>query len=396
MQIYNQYMYSYPHKTNYKKLEGIFIRDYLHYLFENEPSMYIHIPFCSSKCGYCNLFSIVDTKMQDDYVNAVLEHAMQLEIEKYKFENIIIGGGTPLILSEKNLEKIFSLYDFKKVFSIIETSPKETSESKLNILKENSVNRISIGVQSFLDSELEILRRSHNTKEITNSLELIKKYKFEILNIDLIYGIPNQNMKNLKYSIEKALYYEPEEIFIYPLYIRKNAAIRYLSENENRYEMYNFLSEFLKMKGYFQNSMRSFTKKAKSENKSCGFENTISLGCGGRTYLGNLHFCAPYSNESEISKSLIQEFISAKDKTLITNGIILDGEMMKKRFLIKNLFYYKGLDSEEYEKHFNSDLFSDFPILHEWIKNNYAVFADNNYKLNDLGISYSDYLGPMI
>ena len=234
---YVQYMYSYPHKTAYRQLEGISFKEYLPNLEGGENSLYVHIPFCQYKCGYCNLFSLAGREEEFiiRYIDAMERHAIQLQdvfSKQIQFQDLTLGGGTPLILSVENLNRLFDIVKTHFRFTqedfpiIVETSPNQTSKEKLEVLKKNGVSRVSIGVQSFLEEELKTLHRFHSTDSARIALTAIKEMNFECLNIDLIYGIPGQTLESLETSMKQALEYEPEELFVYPLYIKPDTPLQ--------------------------------------------------------------------------------------------------------------------------------------------------------------------------
>lgn len=403
-EIYTQYMYSYPHKTAYRKL-NLNITDYYDRLKnnKNDNNLYFHIPFCQTKCGYCNLFSITgkDETYFDKYIDAMENQAIQYKMKDIKFNSLIIGGGTPFVLSAKQLNRLFEIahtnFKIGNIYTVIETSPNQTDFEKTTLLKSLGVNRISIGVQSFVDEELKILNRHHNTISIQKALECLKKSEFECLNIDLIYGIPHQTTQILQYSIDKALEFCPEEIFIYPLYIKPNTFLynKYL-QSENAYDLYIFMRDYLISKGYFQTSMRRFVNNKSFDNKiSCGFDNTISLGCGGRSYIDNLHFCSKYSTNPIECNKMIDDYINIKDYTIISNGYILNEDEQKRNFIIKNLFYYYGIIMTEYEYYFSTDILKDYPLF-DLLKSKAYITIDNYFiRMTELGMSLSDYIAPM-
>ena len=137
-ELYSQYMYSYPHKTAYRKLDNIKFADYKAELNKNSSHLYFHIPFCESKCGYCNLFSVTGAKENfiDNYVEAMLLQSMQYDIADVPWQSLTIGGGTPLILDRNQIERLFiCAQDILKVpleetFIGIETSPNQTTYEK--------------------------------------------------------------------------------------------------------------------------------------------------------------------------------------------------------------------------------------------------------------------------
>lgn len=160
MSPYVQYMYSYPHKTAYRPLEGVSLQQYIHLLQGSGHGLYVHLPFCQAKCGYCNLFSVTGQSESDidRYLEAVERQSIQYEqllgSVQTEFSELTIGGGTPLYLSERQLEQLLTVlkahfqYAPEREF-IIETAPNQTDEKKLQILKDAGVTRVSMGTKAF-------------------------------------------------------------------------------------------------------------------------------------------------------------------------------------------------------------------------------------------------------
>ncbi|MFR4440338.1 MAG: STM4012 family radical SAM protein [Hungatella sp.] len=404
--IYDQYMYSYPHKTAYRPLRDIDLNKYLTKLSGEEDTLYFHIPFCETKCGYCNLFSVTGQKEEDFdvYIRAMERQCQQYALkDNVSFRNLVLGGGTPLLLSVPQLERTFELAEkychtsSHQAFTITETSPNQTDEEKLSFLKERGVNRISIGVQSFHDTELAALHRRHKAAEAERALTLLKEHQFDVLNVDLIYGIPGQTAASLQYSLEKALSFSPEEIFIYPLYIQKETWMHQqgLKQNEAAYEMYWQMMEKLQKEGYYQTSMRRFTKTGEKPATDCGFETTLAIGCGGRSYLENLHFCSPYAIEGAKCRSIIRDYVERDDDKVIDNGYLLSDEEMKRRYVIKNLLHTRGIDLQVYCMRFGTSLQNDFAILHDLERDGYVAEKNGFLRLTSEGLSLSDAIGPL-
>lgn len=485
---YFQYMYSYPHKTAYRELPNLPVKDYLDGGQETL-SLYLHLPFCESKCGYCNLFSVTGQTEDtiDQYLAAMKRQLLQYQTlakKQLSFDSLTIGGGTPLLLSCRQLEELFSLFEpscchetcltvpdsqfssakhseasasgnedfFQKPSSgltevsiekhppiLIETSPRQTTEEKLALLKQHGVSRISIGVQSFHDEELSLLNRQHTAKECRYALSLIKDAGFECRNLDLIYGIPGQSEASLRSSIEEALSYAPEELFLYPLYIKQGTGLfaKKMQTSEQSYDLYLFASRFLREHGYRQISMRRFVKFQKkdplfseqpsfpeiasSENMpfpnchvqeqtlhSCGFEEMLSLGCGGRSYLKNLHFCTPYHVLPSYCRKEIEHFNKQKDFGTVSFGYLLDGDEMLRRFVIKNLLHLNGFHAEDYRtakrictaygyRDFqeDNDIRADFPFMEALEKEQLLHLEHGNICLTEKGLSYSDWIGTL-
>ena len=413
MNPYLQYMYSYPHKTAYGPLYGVRLEQYADRLSGSENSLYFHIPFCQSKCGYCNLFSVTGQSeaAMEQYVGAMERQARQWSAsfpQDVEFADLTLGGGTPLLLPERQLERVFRIATEGMGFEpagrhiVVETSPGQTTEEKLWLLKEHHVTRVSMGVQSFRGEDLEAIHRSHSVEQVERALECIQKVGFTCVNLDLIYGIPGQTVSGLWQSLERALAYEPEELFVYPLYIKKdtylyNKGVRRPSQT---YEMYVQLRAYLRERGYRPYSMRRFVKETaadvSSDVGSCGFGNTVSIGCGARSYIGNLHFCTPYSVRQSQCRELMRKYIQEEDYREIRHGYLLTDDEQKQRFIIKNILFGCGLSLTEYETAFSGEAQKEFPILRDWVRRGYAKEQAGRILLTEQGFCLSDYLGPML
>ena len=165
-------MYSYPHKTAYGPLEGVTLNQYLPDLAGPGHDLYLHLPFCETKCGYCNLFSV--TRQGETAIDRYLD-TVERQLRQYEplfasanslFTGLTIGGGTPLLLTETQLERCFAMIRrytrlTRDAEIIIETAPNQTAKPKLALLKDAGVTRVSMGIQSFFDEELKVLKRSH-------------------------------------------------------------------------------------------------------------------------------------------------------------------------------------------------------------------------------------------
>ena len=443
MNPYIQYMYSYPHKTAYRPLTGIRLADYAGRLSGPGCGLYLHIPFCQTKCGYCNLFSVTGAGAEEmeRYLDAVERQLNQyrriLEPAGTRFSDFTIGGGTPLLLTARQLERIFAMTESYLSFEenrsiVIETAPNQTDREKLQLLKDRGITRVSMGIQSFRDRELETLRRGHSGKKALEALELLLSFGFDCVNTDFIYGIPGQTIRSLLESLEKAVSLGPQEIFLYPLYVKHGAGLErelrdgMVLEPEKAFEQYREAGSFLKSEGFRQDSMRRFVRR-KSEHlrpfSECGFGTSLALGCGGRSYVGNLHFCTPYAITRQDCMRELYTYENTQDFTVVTHGIMLSREEQKRRYVIRHLLIRPGLNIDRYREHFGTEILEDFPLLSEWIGEGYLARqctpdevgircgsglrdgccdpaqrkAESGWLvLTDDGLALSDYLGPQL
>ena len=403
-----QYMYSYPHKTAYDLVEKLELSPDLRDFNKKEITLYMHLPFCDSKCAYCNLFSVPlgGDHLVDDYVAAIQRQNQQYQdyfkLKEVACSTLVLGGGTPTFLSIDQLERLFQIaerdyaFDLDKGFSIIETSPNQTTEEKLAYLESKKIKRISIGVQSFVQSELNTLGRHHSAVMAEKALKTIRQFDFPILNIDLIYGIPGQTMETLIYSAFRAIKYQPEEIFVYPLYAQTNTRMgkAYTIDEPEQARLYEGLKSYLEANGYHALSMRRFAKARPDKLGSCGFETTLALGCGGRSYIENIHFCEPYTAEPKACLAALKEFIGKEDFLTQLAYYQLDEEEMKRRYVIKNLLNGQGIDLADYRGYFSDNIFESFPQILEFQKKNWLQVSEENIQMTALGFVWSDYMGP--
>lgn len=409
---YECYLYSYPHKTAYRELPlPLSLQQAVAGKKRREAHLYMHIPFCQSRCGYCNLFTTIGTDSRD-YLHSLRRHAYSWQqagaTETFRFLSFAIGGGTPLLLDASQLQELFDIA--RKYFHVnasrtpvsIETAPRQTTRDRLAVLKDNQTERISIGVQSFHNQELKTLNRNHLAETAQQALELLKHFDFPVLNIDLIYGIPGQTNTSFLRSLKQATSFVPQEIFLYPLYIRPstylgNTTIDGRQNSQDIHRLYLTGREYLLSQGYIQTSMRRFTLCADDPSVpefSCSEENMISLGCGGRSYIGNLHFSEHYAVGQTYCRKILQDYIQCEDYAHISHGFFLSEPELKRRFLIKNLLYYKGLDIALYTATYGTLPDEDFPLLHALLAEGLCICDGNYWKLTPQGMGYSDAIGP--
>ena len=399
---YVSYMYSYPHKTAYRTLTPpVSLSPYLERLEGREASLYFHIPFCAHKCGYCNLFSqqCCDAERISLYLHTMRRQAEQLSVaaQALKFTSFAVGGGTPLILDEGQLEELFCLAELfgvhpSRVFTSVETSPEYTQKSVLRQLRARGVERLSMGVQSFNETELKKLKRRPGLGTVVGALENIVEAGFPQFNLDLIYGIEGQTVESFMRSLNTALTYRPNELFIYPLYVRPGTRIDVRSTDDIGYAIYKSARELLVGQGFVQTSMRRFVRRETTETEfSCGDEVMLSCGAGGRSYLGNLHYATPYAVRQQAIADEIDHYIRTTDFMTAANGFLLSTEEMQIRFIIKNLMYYRGVDLAEYEKRFGEK--PDRNLFREFTDRGWIEETGRIVRLTEEGMAYSDYIG---
>ncbi|CAM4509375.1 STM4012 family radical SAM protein [Paenibacillus xylanexedens] len=416
---YRSYLYSYPHKTAYRELDPPLP---LGPLWERENTdtyfLYMHIPFCAARCGFCNLFTLPDRRedTHERYVDALERQAKQWApiTSRRPYSRFAIGGGTPTLLNEVQLNRLFDIaehvmgLDPAQASISVETSPDTVTEAKLAIMKERSVDRVSMGIQSFIEAEASAIYRPQKPQEVERALEKLTRYDFPLLNLDLIYGLPGQTVESWIYSLERVLAYEPGEIFIYPLYTRENTIVKpddiRRQGPDIRMELYKAARETLKSKGYVQYSMRRFAKEQSSSKVllpySCQEEGMVGLGCGARSYTSEVHYASKYGVSYKATQSIIADYVATESYDVADYGIVLSREEQRRRFILKALLHREGMTLSDYQQRFGTDVMSDYVWLAELLTEGMAELESDEGKqvlrLTEEGLGYSDAIGDWL
>ena len=236
--------------------------------------IYIHIPFCKKSCHYCNFHFSTSLKNKEDLIKAINKEIYQKAIlNNDKVSTIYFGGGTPSILDveEINLiiENIYKNFNVGKNIEItIEANPDDLSKHKLNDLSKTKINRISIGVQSFIDKELKIMNRVHDSKKAIKSIEMAKKY-FNNISVDLLYGVPDSSIKSWNYNLDTISSFNINHISAYALTVEPktalesfiNKSILSMPDEDLVYSQYKLINEKLSSKNFINYEVCSFAQK---------------------------------------------------------------------------------------------------------------------------------------
>ncbi|MBE9010960.1 STM4012 family radical SAM protein [Pseudanabaenaceae cyanobacterium LEGE 13415] len=404
---YQTYVYSYPHKTAYRELKPRSLSEIWATENKNALFLYIHIPFCEMRCGFCNLFTTVSHN--DDfvsrYVAALQRQANQVKsaLGEVQFARFALGGGTPTQLSIEHLESVLNVAEsmgakLSEIPGSVEVSPETATDEKLKLLRDRGLDRISIGVQSFVDSEVLATQRRQTSDQVKAALTRIRAANFPNLNIDLIYGLPGQTVETWLHSLKTALVFEPEEVYLYPLYIRPLTGLG-ISDREwddIRLACYRTGRDFLRANGYTQVSMRMFRSNTAPEASApvycCQADGMVGLGCGARSYTRSLHYSNDYAVNSKEIKNIIEQYNSTEDFTAVNYGFELDVEEQKRRFILISVLSEEGLNLENYRDRFHSEPLQDFPQLQGLID----LGLVHDWKLTELGLERSDTFGAWL
>ena len=413
------YAYSYPHKMAYRPfLPPIDLEPYWAQEDRSALFLYVHIPFCEVRCGFCNLFTSTaqSSSVVSSYLSTLFRQmsVMHDVLGGHRFAKVAFGGGTPSFLSETELETVFDVMATKlggvfpdTPFSF-EVSPATISEQKLQLLKNRGVTRLSIGVQSFLEAETRALGRPQKPAVLMAALEQIRGTGFPVMNIDLIYGVQGQTPETWAESLRQALVFEPEEIYLYPLYIRPMTGLHRIGRDPSdlRFALYQQGRDFLKSRGYRQISMRLFRRDTRDLSPEshegpiycCQEDGMVGLGAGARSYTGRMHYSSEYAVGQNGVRAILDDYCRREDSSFreADYGCLLDDQEQRRRHVIKSLLRHDGLDLAGYELRFRSSAEDDFPELEELFPLALAERDGPRLKLTQEGIDYSDTIGPWL
>ncbi|ADQ15110.1 radical SAM family heme chaperone HemW [Halanaerobium hydrogeniformans] len=338
----------------------------------SEPSaLYIHIPFCHSKCPYCDFYSVEYNKKRVDLYWAALFKELDdiiKSVDNKLLRSIYIGGGTPsLICGEKIfilLNKIRNSFNLPPTAEItIEANPFSLNEEKIILYKRSGINRISLGVQSFNNKYLNFLGRNSTRKKNINAIKLLKKY-FDNYSIDLIFALPGQSVKDFKKDLEVLTSFNPPHISLYnleiheqtPFYDKLNKGEFKLPADKIDAEMYNLAQQFLLKADYNNYEISNFAKsgyRAQHNYLYWNYKRYIGLGPGAAGFNGRIR----YKNNADLNKYLK----SFSDHLEIEKEInILSKEDMMAEYCFLALRTQAGVSLHRFNLKFKKDFNSIF------------------------------------
>jgi oxygen-independent coproporphyrinogen-3 oxidase len=285
----------------------------------------------------------------------------------------------------------------------VEVSPETLTPEKAKLLVERGVDRISIGVQSFLERETKALARPQERRIVDAALDVLRSTGVETLNLDLIYGIEGQTHASLLESIDTALKWRPEELYLYPLYVRPKTFLGKSTRawDDFRLELYRVGRDALLAQGYRQVSMRCFRASHApapfGPAYRCQDDGMVGLGVGARSYTNALHYSSEWAVTPKAVRGIIDAYCERDDDSFakVHHGIVLDEAEQRRRHLILSLLA-EGLDGREYAKKFDRDAAADFPELGQLVELGMARLTDDTWVLTPRGVELSDSIGPWL
>ncbi len=365
--------------------------------------IYIHIPFCKSKCAYCDFYSVANTNYKEKLVDAICK---EIEIRSNylsheKVQTLYLGGGTPSMLNVYEIEKLMNC--LQKYYTIetdheitLEANPDDLNAAYLKGLKSLGINRLSIGIQSFSDGDLKLMRRRHSAIQAVNSVKEAQNQGFKNLSVDLIYGLPNLTLLRWKENIEKAIALNIQHISAYHLTIEpKTLFYKYyqkgkikLPEEDQSSDQFKMLTDITAQHGFLHYEISNFAKDGFiSLHNTNYWMNVKYLGLGPSAHSYNLT-----SREWNIPN--VRAYMEAIFQGKLKNKIeILEKNEKYNDFVITSLRTMWGLNTEKLKKYFG-DTYAEFFIKKttKFIQQNLMKQNRNYFILTDQGFIISDYI----
>jgi oxygen-independent coproporphyrinogen-3 oxidase len=365
------------------------------------PGIYLHIPFCDTKCIYCDFYSITNHSKKNEFLEAITKEitSRSKELSDRSFDSIFFGGGTPSLLTKGEFEPIFKAlydnYDISKDSEItIEANPGTLDRKKLDELRKLPINRLSFGVQSFDDDELKFLTRIHSAEEAVNSISAAQQAGFDNINLDLIFALPGQSMDSWKQNLDKAISLGTQHISAYSLIFEKGTMLYSMrvkgdvnsADIELEQEMYEYTMEHLEANGYRQYEISNYAKpgyECRHNLKYWTLEEYIAFGPSASSYIGNHRWTnikniGRYIELVESGKNA-HDFIETIDKdTSVTEHIMLG-------------LRSRGVSFKEFKQKHNIDFTERYSApIDTLLKNGYAVKDDTKLSLTRKGYAVCD------
>lgn len=372
-------------------------------MLTEKAGLYIHIPFCLSKCGYCSFYSVNTVNLISEFINALKKEIKYYRNTFSSFDTVYIGGGTPSLLSLQQLAEIFTVINRQFTISgnaeiTLETNPSDMSLYYLKGLHRIGINRLNIGAQSFDDKILNFLGRRHSLKEVVTAIELSRKAGFDNLGLDLIYGIRGVGIKLWANTLRKAVSFEPEHISCYQLSLNEKTPLykKYHSEgwklpDENKeLKLFLMTSEELRNAGYIHYEVSNFARKdkLKSRHNQKYWRHVPYLGLGpaANSFIDNKRWW----NKADI-KTYLQDI--SRGRMPVENTEVLSTEQMQLEALFLGLRTQIGIHLKRYKDQYGFDLlFNKRDVIDALLENKIVELKNGFLRPTLSGMAVADSL----
>ena len=365
--------------------------------------VYIHIPFCASKCGYCDFYSLAGCKdRMGDYQTALMKHIREAAstMSPYYIDTVYFGGGTPSYFGARRLMEVFN--ELKQAGRVlrsaevtVECNPDSVKRRDLHLMKKEGVNRISLGVQSASDDLLKIIGRRHNFTQVKKAVRDIRAEGFTNLSLDLIYGLPNQTKEDWAETLAQALALEPEHLSCYGLKLEEGTPMyrEYLDSpvipsDDDQADMYLYAVETLARYGYIQYEVSNFAKKgfeSRHNMKYWSLEDYIGFGPGAHSNMGHVRYGYTRSLDGYIQGV-------EKGGDLLSEYELLEEMERGAEYIMLGMRRGIGISGGEYTSVYRSDFAPIEELLKEYEREGWTCCTGGRWHFTPTGFLLSNVL----
>jgi len=362
--------------------------------------LYIHIPFCIRKCNYCDFNSFETLELIPEYIDALKREISNLKNCGYSAGTVYIGGGTPTVLTDNQLFCI--LNDLYKNINIaknaeitIESNPGTLTLEKLHLLKTLGVNRLSIGLQAYQNSLLNIMGRIHTVEDFEKNFGAARDVGFDNINVDLIFGLPDQRPEDFEETLRRVLKFLPEHISCYALSLEdgtkfykwhKEGRLDLPSDDDER-KMYYKAIEILSHQGYMHYEISNFALPGRECRHNLGYwtyKEYLGLGAGAHSFIDNKRFynhpaILKYIESIKTSSSAIADIESIPEKE------------QQAEFCFMGLRLLRGLNKDAFKQRFHKEITEVYESAIEKLKKQGLLEESHeNLRLTALGLDFAN------
>ncbi|MBN2515931.1 MAG: radical SAM family heme chaperone HemW [Deltaproteobacteria bacterium] len=334
-----------------------------------QPGIYIHIPFCISKCHYCNFYSVTSREYVPDFLESLFKEMAMYRDQFETFDTLYIGGGTPSVLPAEHLEELIqrigNTFDLLPDSEItLEANPGDLDATYLTALRKTGINRLNIGVQSFDDAVLSLLGRRHTGTEALAAMEASRTAGFDNIGIDLIYCVPGQDMHGWMKTLDQALNFNPEHLSCYQLTLEPETPLGMiyrkgtagLPDEEREYDFFIKTSEKLEDAGYIHYEVSNFARNGTfaSRHNQKYWDHTPYLGLGPSAHSFK-------KNKRWWNHSSLPAYIHdiEQGKTPVEEAEVLTDDQLRLEALSLGLRTKKGINCIDFNMKYHVDLLTE-------------------------------------
>lgn len=363
-----------------------------------EVGIYVHIPFCKRKCKYCDFVSFSNKfELVEEYIESIKEEIKNLTLDRdYKITTVYFGGGTPSSIESKYIKEILDeikcKWKLENTEITIEVNPGTVSKDKMKDYLQMGINRLSIGLQSTSNELLKLIGRIHTYSQFEETYKMAREVGFNNINVDLMIGLPTENLQDVECDLDKIISLNPEHISVYSLILEEGTELEvkvskkelYLPSEELERKMYWQVKNRLEEKGYIHYEISNFAKP--------GYQSKHNLNCWNqKEYIGFGLAAHSYINKIRMSNTEnLEEYIKTNGENKIVHEKQNDIDEQKE-FMLLGLRKINGIKISDFKNKFGPNPIYIFRNeLDKLVKEELIEVEENDIKLTDKGLDLAN------